>query len=153
MENIIHDTISELFSQIGCHVTKIKLDKEEDNLYRINLSVTEPNLMIGYHGENIKALQHLLKLILVSKTEEHFDIYLDIDSYRKRQEENILNLAERKVEMVRKYSISQNLPAMSPYFRRLVHLHLAQDKYKDISTESKGEGEHRYIIIKPELII
>jgi spoIIIJ-associated protein len=110
--------------------------------------------MIGHHGENIGALQHLAKLFIWKKYPEiKIEISLDIDNYRKRQEENILKMAERKVDMVRKLSSPQSLPAMAPYFRRLVHLHLSQDRFKDISTESQGQGEYRYIVIKPELTI
>jgi spoIIIJ-associated protein len=153
MENIIHQTIEEFMSKLNCQINKLRIEKR-DNVYKINLETSHPNLMIGHHGENIFALQHLLKLVVWKKNQDDsFDIKLDIDNYRRRQEEKVIDLAERKVDLVRKLSSAQSLPIMSPYFRRLVHLHLAQDKFKDIITESEGEGEDRYIVIKPELII
>ena len=160
MENKIHQTLETILSKMGVTINKIRLEKTPENGFKINIETSHPNLMIGHHGENIGALQHILKIAIWTDLEKTSgadairpDISLDIESYRRRQEQQILTLAERKVDMVRKLSSAQSLPAMAPYFRRLVHLHLAQDKFKDIQTESKGEGEYRYIIIKPEVTI
>jgi spoIIIJ-associated protein len=73
---------------------------------------------------------------------------LDVDSYRKRQEESVLALAMRKVEVARKTYQDQVLPPMSPYFRRVIHMALAKPEYQDIITESIGEGDHRSVTIK-----
>ena len=154
MENQIHQTIETLLNKIGVSINKIRIEKTDDG-YHVNIETSHPNLMIGHRGETISAIQHLVKLLFWHETDRqnlpHIDLTLDIENYRKLQEQNIINLAERKVEMVRKLSSPQSLPAMSPYFRRKVHLHLAQDKYRDICTESHGEGDYRYIMIKPEI--
>lgn len=157
MENTIHEIIETLIGKMGCTISKIRIEKDQENGYNINLETSNPNLLIGRHGENIGALQHIAKLMLWHKlgrdAAEKVDLSLDIDNYRQRQEDNVIKLAERKVEMVRKLATPQSLPAMAPYFRRIVHLHLAQDKFKDIRTESQGQAESRYIVIKPEIII
>lgn len=157
MENEIHISIEGLLTKIGVTINKIKVEKTEENSYKINIETSHPNLMIGHRGENIGALQHVLKLFLWNRADrEGFprpNINLDVENYKRRQEENILKLAERKVDMVRKLSSPQSLPAMSPYFRRVVHLHLTQEKFSDIITESQGQGDYRYIVIKPEIII
>ncbi len=160
MENKIHQTLESLLNKMGVSINKIRIEKNDDNSYRVNIETSHPNLMIGHRGENIGALQHILKITIwndlertAGQTSNRPEISLDIENYRRRQEQNIIQLAERKVEMVRKLSSPQSLPAMAPYFRRLVHLHLAQEKFKDIHTESEGQGEFRYIIIKPEITI
>lgn len=160
MENTIHQILEELVQKMGCSLNKIRIEKNADQSFRINIETSHPSLMIGYRGENINALQHLCKLLLWNKLDVESaetgtkpEITLDIDNYRRRQEQHVIDLAERKVEMVRKLSSPQSLPAMAPYFRRVVHMHLTQEKFRDISTESHGEGEMRYIVIKPELVI
>lgn len=157
MENQIHQIIETLLNKIGVGINKIRIEKTPEGGYRVNIETSHPNLMIGHRGETIGAMQHLVKLLFWKETDRQDisrpELSLDIESYRKRQEQNIIQLAERKVEMVRKLASPQSLPAMSPYFRRVVHLHLAQDKYQDISTESQGDGDYRYIVIKPEIII
>jgi len=131
---------------------KVRLEKKDDGAYRVNIESEEPSLLIGHHGENIHALQNIIRVIVWNKKpEEKINIILDIDNYRKRQEENVLTMAERKVETVRKTMEEQSLPPMSPYFRRLIHLHLA-GKFEDITTESVGEGDYRYLTIKPKVL-
>jgi spoIIIJ-associated protein len=155
MENEIHLSIEALLDKIGVSINKIRIEQDEEGSYKVNIETSHPNLMIGHRGENIGALQHLIKLVLWNKAGDGArpNINLDVENYRRRQEQQILQLAERKVEMVRKLTSPQSLPAMSPYFRRAVHMHLTQNKFEDVCTESKGEGEYRYIIIKPEVII
>jgi len=131
---------------------KVRLEKKDDGAYRVNIESEEPSLLIGHHGENIHALQNIIRVrVWNKKPEEKINIILDIDNYRKRQEENVLTMAERKVETVRKTMEEQSLPPMSPYFRRLIHLHLA-GKFEDITTESVGEGDYRYLTIKPKVL-
>jgi spoIIIJ-associated protein len=157
METKIHQTLETLLDKLGVSINKIRIEQPETNSYKVNIETSRPNLMIGHHGENIGAVQHLLKLILWKELDQEGktrpDISLDIENYRRRQEQHVIQLAERKVEMVRKLSTPQSLPAMAPYFRRVVHLHLAQEKFNDITTESQGQGEYRYIVIKPEITI
>jgi len=157
MENQIHQILEELLGRIGVSINKIRIEQADDGGYSVNIETSHPNLMIGHHGENIGAVQHLLKLLLWKELgvegDDRPEIGLDIENYRRRQKQHVISLAERKVEMVRKLSSPQSLPAMSPYFRRVVHLHLAQEKFNDVKTESQGQGEYRYIVIKPEITI
>lgn len=160
METKIHQTLEEILSKMGVSINKIRIEKTPEGGFKINIETSHPNLMIGHRGENIAALQHLLKISIWTDLEKEHgrdairpEINLDIENYRRRQEQTILQMAERKVDMVRKLSSPQNLPVMTPYFRRLVHMHLNQEKFSDIRTESEGEGEYRYIIIKPEITI
>lgn len=151
METFIQETLEEILNRLSTPFRKIRVEKKEDDTFRINIESEEPSLLIGHHGENIYALQNILRTIVFRKQDGNFNLILDVDDYRKRQEENVLKMAERKVETVRKSGEAQALPAMSPYFRRLIHMHLAQDEFKDITTESVGEGEMRHLTIKPKL--
>ena len=148
METILQETVEEILNRLNSPFRKVKIDKKDDT-YRINIESEEPSLLIGHHGENIFAMQNLLKIMIWNKQPGEYKILLDIDDYRKRQEENIINLADRKADMVKKTMQPQSLPAMSPYFRRVVHLHLAE-KFADLTTESVGEGDYRHITIKPK---
>ena len=148
MDILIQETIEQILTKLCTPFRKVRIEENGDSVYRVNIESEEPSLLIGHHGDNIFALQNILRTIMWSKKpEEKFNIVVDVDNYRKRQEENVINLAERKVETLRKSDETQSLPPMSPYFRRLVHLHLAE-KYKDIVTESVGEGDFRYLTMK-----
>lgn len=149
LENIIQETVEDLLKKIEAKGIKVNVSMEDDNIYRVNIETEEPSTLIGYHGENIQALQQIAKILCWKKcSDENFSVIIDVDNYRKRQEENVINLAERKVEMVRKMKKSMPLPPMSPYFRRIVHMHLMQPEFSDVETASNGENEMRHIIIQ-----
>ena len=151
-ETNIQEILEDLLRKMDSPFRKIKIEKRDENSFRMNIESEEPSRLIGHHGDTIMALQNVLKTIVWSKSDAETNVVLDVDDYRKRQEENVINLAERKVEAVRKTKSTQSLPPMSPYFRRLVHLHLAKEEFSDIETESVGEGTLRYLTIKAKNI-
>ena len=151
IEEVIHDTTKELLEKLDLEFTKIDISEEEKDLYTINISSDNPSLLIGYHGDNIHAMQQLLKVLLWKKTDsEHFHISVDVDNYRRRQEESALNLALRKAEKARQYRKTQSLPPMNPALRRKIHLHFMGPGFDDLETFSEGEGEKRHLVIKPK---
>ena len=147
-EDILRELLEELLKRLEFDYNKILIN-EEDGEFEINIESDSPSLLIGYHGLNIQALQHVLKVLCWQKCEnESFTIKLDVDGYRARQEENVLALANRKIEKVRQNGRSQHLPPMSPYFRKKVHTLCMGVGYEDVETLSQGEGERRHIVIK-----
>lgn len=153
MEDLLQETLAEVLKNLHVEFRKFKVYIEHGKqngspVYRVDIDTDEAATLIGYHGETIYALQHILKSLIWKKTNENIYIVLDVDSYRKRQEESVLALAMRKVEAARKTFQDQTLPPMSPYFRRVIHLALAKPEFSDILTESIGEGEHRAVTIK-----
>lgn len=123
-------------------------ENKENKILRVEIETKDSSLLIGWHGETINALQHVIKSILRNKDliNDYF-LVLDVDDYKKKQQENIISLADQKAETVRSSGVSQFLPPMSPFFRKLVHLHFTKLEYKDVTTESVGEGDHRQIKI------
>jgi len=102
-------------------------------------------LLIGRRGETLAALQLLVNLIVRNRTKRHMRIVVDAENYRQRREENLRSLAFRVAHQVRLNRRSVALEAMPPNERRIVHMALAD--YKDISTESIGEGDERRVVI------
>lgn len=164
LERMILQTLEEFLRHIGISITNIELSKTDDGSFRANLETDNPNLLIGHHGENLIAFQHIIKLILWKKIDdgnegkktedsESFGFILDVENYRKRQEENVIKMAEQKAELVRKTRRSQSLPPMSPYFRRLIHVHFTQSQFQDLETVSVGEGDYRQITIRSKTLI
>lgn len=151
-ESSIEEILENLLVKLGVEFSKITVEKKEDKTFAVNIESEEASILIGHHGETIKSVQHILKVLCWSnlKIGEDFNVVLDIGDYRKKQEESVVNLAERKVEFVRTTLRAQSLPPMSPYFRRVIHMHLMQPGYEDVETYSSGEGEMRHIIIKPK---
>ncbi|MFA6090078.1 MAG: KH domain-containing protein [Candidatus Woesearchaeota archaeon] len=151
LEEIISASLKDLLDHLDIKYTKLEISKEDDkDTYILDIKSDDQNLLIGYHGQNLQAIQQVLKTMVVKQTKDNtaFHIVLDIDGYRKRQEENAINLADRKISILRRTRRPQSLPAQPAYFRRKIHLHLMGSGYEDIETNSIGEGEDRHIVLK-----
>ncbi len=79
-------------------------------------------------------------------------IVIDVDGYKKRQEESVVRLAEKKAEYALESNKEVILSPMNPYFRRIVHMHItSSDKFKDkITTDSVGVEPNRSVKIIPK---
>ena len=153
MELVIKENLEKILEVMKVPFSGVKVEKEGENNFYVSIETSSSNLLIGWHGETIAALQHMLRCILwKQKIGSDIQIIVDVDGYKKRQEESVIRLAERKAEYAIETQKEIKLPPMNPYFRRKVHMHLAgSDKFKDkITTESTGEDQDRAIKIIPK---
>ncbi len=104
--------------------------------------------MIGNKGRHLDSLQFILQIMLGRKLEDvDFRVFVDVGGYRKERDDKIVQMALEKADNARILGEAVELPPMKPSDRRIVHLALI--KFKDIATESEGEGMDRHIVIKP----
>lgn len=113
----------------------------------ISLEVDNPQVLIGKGGETLLSIQHLLAKFIKKKTGREITIDLDINDYKKRKINFLKEMAETIADEVSLKKTEKELEPMPAYERRIIHLTL--QKRKDVSTESRGEGEQRRIVIKP----
>src|SRR3989344_1354805 len=151
MQDLIKETLGHLLTGLQLEFSEIKIDAADPSMIRVDIISANPSRIIGWHGETVGALQNLVKSIV--RTKEKLEkapfILLDVDGYRRDQEEKVCRIAEQKIDLVRRKKTRVALPPMSPYFRRVVHLHIANHPdYQDIATESVGEGDYRQIVLK-----
>lgn len=105
-------------------------------------------VLIGKNGQNLRALEHLVRLVFGKMSPEYGgSVLLDINDYRKTRATQVLEIARQVVMKVRNTQKAEALVPMSAYERRVVHMELAA--HPDIVTESVGEEPQRRIIIKP----
>ena len=151
MEDLIKSTVAEILKHLGLNFTKITVDMSDAQMIRADIDSPEASRLIGWHGETINSLQHLVKSIIRSKErmEKSPFIVIDVDGYRRTQEDRVKHIAREKIDFVRRKKTRVALPPMNPYFRRIVHLFIASDpEMQDLTTESIGEGEYRQIVLK-----
>jgi spoIIIJ-associated protein len=139
--------LTELFRLLGIKASfEISFEKE-DLLFKIDIKETEnAGLLIGKHGETLAAIQSFLGIALRQKLGQEVKVVLNIGDWRQKQEERLFSLAQAAAERAKATGEPQNLYNLKPYQRRLVHLQFADDK--EVQTESVGEGEERYLVIK-----
>ena len=102
--------------------------------------------LIGYHGENIQAIQMLLSG-LKTRGEGPIRTYLDVAGYKAGRNQTIADLANKVAEQAIKIERNIHLDPMNAYERRIVHTTL--QGRDDVTTESTGEGEKRHVVVKP----
>ena len=102
--------------------------------------------LIGFHGENIQALQMLLSGLKL-RSEGPIRMYLDIDGYKQNRNQAIIDLANKTAEQAVKIERNIHLDPMNAYDRRIVHTTL--QNRDDVTTESTGEGKKRHVVVKP----
>lgn len=147
---LITSTLQELLGFFSFKFDGISV-KPEGDVIRVDIASAEASRIIGWHGETLNAIQNILKSILRSKQklEKAPFIVLDVDGYRAIQEDKVRKIAEQKAEFVRKTGNRIALSPMSPYFRRIVHMHIAATPtLADLATESVGEGDYRQVVIR-----
>lgn len=118
----------------------------KDNEISFSIKGENVGKLIGFHGENLQALQYLLSG-LKTRGEGAVRMYLDVDGYKQNRNQSIVDLALKTADQAVKIERNIHLDPMNAYIRRIVHTTL-QDR-DDVTTESTGEGEKRHVVIKP----
>ena len=71
---------------------------EQDEVFNIVIKAEEEApVIIGRHGETIKAIQKLLEVILYKKFNESVEILVNVNDYREKQKEKIYQIVEKYV--------------------------------------------------------
>ena len=122
------------------------IGQESEIHYVIDSS--ENPLLIGTKGHTLEALQTLIKNLIGSYTKNYIVVTLDIGSYRANRIHQLEILATKTAKSVAKTKIAVKLDPMNSFERRVIHEKLSD--WRDVYTESEGEGEERAIVIKPK---
>ena len=86
-------------------------------------------------------------MIVQKKLGEWIRVVVDVGDWREKQEQRVKDLAYQIVEKAIETGQPQPIYNLTPSQRRVVHMALADNK--DVLTESEGEGEDRYLVVKP----
>ena len=135
--------LEDLLSFFGINVVVSSTIDEE--VIQLSVPSTSLNsLLIGRNADNLRALQHIVSMALVTHGAEVTRVNVDIASYKRQRADRISEKAEGWIRKVRETGepMTINLNAAD---RRVVHK-LAGD-YSDIETHSEGEGRDRKLII------
>ncbi len=117
-----------------------------NDMYSINGK--ELGVLIGKHGQTLEALQFIINLILLRKTDAKKKINIDVEGYRARREKSLRDLARRIADKAKRERRKVVLEPMLPSERRIIHLTLQRNPY--ISTYSQGEEPMRRVVISPK---
>lgn len=150
--------IEDLLQSIG-YPSKVSTSQiAGQTVYSIE-GISEPRNLIGYNGDTIHAIDHLVKKIVEKQLDEaarsagnpteerEMPLFLvDIDDYRARQIRDLQTKAKMMAERARSFQYDVELSPMTAYERLIVHTALQNEP--NVVTESQGEGRNRRVVIK-----
>ena len=119
---------------------KSKLD---DDVIRITLDSTHNPILIGKNGVTLQALNELCKLATNNHFRKRFRILLDINGYKDNKYSKLERLARKTAKDVQKSKTTYTFDPMPADERRAIHN--ALNGWRNIKTESIGEGTHRQV--------
>jgi len=122
---------------------------EDPTVGLVNVQIESPEAasLIGFHGENLQAIQLILSFMVHQILSEWTRINVNVGDYRQKREEQLTRLALNLATKAKFSGEVQSIPNLTAAERRIVHLALSD--YPDIVSESEGEGRERILTIKP----
>jgi len=103
--------------------------------------------LIGWRGENLRALQTVVNMVLSRRLLENRRVIVDVERYRQRREHTVREIAYRAARQVKVTGDPITLDAMQPFERRAIHLALEDDP--EVTTVSVGEEPGRRVVVEP----
>jgi spoIIIJ-associated protein len=143
--------VNKILAATGAHtVTTLKSAHDPDaGGPSIDITGEDSGLLIGRRGETLRALQFLVNLIIRnSLKEDAVRVVLDIERYKERRNNSLMDMALRVADKVAGTGRAVSLEPMSAAERRVVHMALAE--HPRVSTESTGLGDSRKVVIAPK---
>jgi spoIIIJ-associated protein len=119
----------------------------EEEIYQIVIKAEEEApVVIGRHGETIRAIQKILEVILYKKFNEPVQILVNVNDYREKQKERLEGIATELAQKVTESKNSTYFGGLSSYERKIVHEYITAN-YPELTTYSVGEGKGRKLVI------
>ena len=146
-ENFVADQVRQIIEKLGVSATAEV--SRQDDAYLVDISSEDSSLLIGKYGANLEALQFILAVRVKTLTGiEDFEVFVDVDNWRREREEKLKKMAIALAEKVATTHRSEPLYNLRPAERRVIHTALTG--HPDVTTESLGEGLDRYLVVKPK---
>ena len=135
--------LEKMFGQMGLIVMIEKMFTSDKITFQVHGE--DLGILIGKHGQTLDAIQYLTNLVAHKEVSGHCHIVVDVENYRARREETLINLAKRLAAKVKRNRQKVSLEPMNAFERKIIHTALHDDKH--IVTESAGDEPFRHIVI------
>lgn len=144
----IIEYISEYIQNLS-RCMKINIESEileSEEIFKVTLVSDQNAILIGKEGRTLNSIQLLLKQSIKNKIGLSLKINVDVANYKIKKLKNIEYQVKKIIKEVQSTKITAALDPMNSYERRFVHNLVSE--YKNLTTESIGEGRDRRVTIK-----
>ena len=130
---------------LSCQVTV----NEEDDIHMVQVDTAGADgLLIGKKGQNLEALEHLLRRMVGKQLKRSVRLEVDIGGYKERRVTALKNKAASLASRVKSSGKEMQVEPLSAAERRIIHLELVGDP--QVKTYTVGEGDLKSVIIAPQ---
>lgn len=113
----------------------------------VKVESAHQEVLIGYHGETLDALQQLVLRMTRLNGREMPLVLIDAGNYRGRRIERLKRVAKELAASVLETGKEEFFDPMDSIDRKIVHTILKE--FKGIKTYSRGEDATRHVIVAP----
>lgn len=121
--------------------------RSKNGAIELDITGEEAGILIGRRGQTLDAMQYLTVRIVSHQEGRPVRINVDAGGYRRRRRQSLEELALRMAEKARHTRRSVAIGPLAAPERRLVHLALKEAR--DLTTQSRGRGELKKVVIIP----
>ncbi len=143
MEEQVLEFVTTLLSKMGYPGT-VSINFRKERKLGLNIDSEFSSIIIGRKGKNLDAIQ-LLANVYAGQIDPDQKIIVDSENYRMRHEEQLIRLAYKTAEQVKRTGRSKLLEPMNPFERRLIHS--ALNDIDGVETKSEGDGLYKQVRI------
>jgi len=146
MSTKITYVIKDLLDNMGFLDAEIE-EQEVEGRVKAEIWLKDARELIGERGAILPLFQHIVRRIVARHIAPSPMLDIDINNYKKMREDVLRDFARDVGSKVRAERKVMELDPMPSFDRRVIHLTLAD--FSDLTTESMGEGDRRYIVVRP----
>ena len=140
--------VQEILDKMG-FMTLVSIKSEEADTVNLDIKGEDMGRIIGRAGSSIDSLQYLASLILSKKHSKRVRVLVDAEGYREKRQKMITQDAEAVAREVETTGKERAMPPMSAADRRITHMYI-QESFPGLTSNSRGEGAGRQIVIAPK---
>ena len=140
--------IKEIVQNIGNALVSKITTKVSDTYDVLNVSIySDVNpILIGNDGQNLSAIQTIIKQSIFKKFNRNVKVTVDIANYKNKKIRNLKYEVSKIAKEVLNSKVEAHLDPMNSYERRIVHTLVSE--FNNLETISEGEEPNRYVVIK-----
>lgn len=140
-----------IFDYLGTFFTNINQDleagiEETESGYIVRLNAENNAVLIGKMGKTLAALNTVVRAAVNNEFRKRIDVLVDVSGYKEDRYQKVSSMAKRLAKQVLKSHVDVVLDPMPNDERKAIHKALSN--WKNIQTESEGDGKDRHICIR-----
>ena len=144
VKEFLFDYLGNFFMGIDCDLEAAI--EEKNGGFIVNLNAENNAVLIGRMGKTLAALNTVVRGAVNAEFKKRIDVLVDVNHYKDDRYRKLISMAKRTAKQVQRSHVDAELDPMPNDERKVIHK--ALNDWRNIRTESYGEGLGRHVCIK-----